>query len=82
MELVRLVGLLERAFTQDMRCGKCKQVRSDNVSRYCHCSGLYQLVLSKPEFRRRLRTIVNVAIVHNLSRLRVSYPMLLPTFTL
>ncbi|KAG1874953.1 hypothetical protein F4604DRAFT_1763232 [Suillus subluteus] len=71
MELVRLVGSLERAFTQqDMRCGKCKQVRSDNVSRYCHCSGPYQLVLSKPEFKRRLRTIVNVAIVHNLSRLR------------
>ncbi|KAG2123788.1 uncharacterized protein EDB93DRAFT_1259023 [Suillus bovinus] len=73
MELVRLVGSLERTFTQqDMRCGKCKQVRSDNVSRHCHCSGPYQLVLSKPEFRRRLRTIVNVAIVHNLSRLRVS----------
>jgi hypothetical protein len=42
----------------------------------------YQLVLSEPKFRRRLRTIVNVAIVHNPSRLRVSYPELLPTFTL
>ncbi|KAJ8595174.1 hypothetical protein M405DRAFT_929735, partial [Rhizopogon salebrosus TDB-379] len=56
----------------NMHCGKCRQVHSDNVSRYCHCSGPYQLVLSKPKLRRRLRTIGNVAIVHDLSRLRVS----------
>jgi DNA polymerase epsilon subunit 1 len=74
MELVKLVGSLKRALTQqDMHCGKCKQVHSDNVSRYCHCSGPYQLVLGKPKLRRRLCTIVNVAIVHDLSRLRVSY---------
>jgi hypothetical protein len=49
MELVRLVGSLERAFTQQgMCCGKCKQVRSDNVSRYCYCSRPYQLVLGNP----------------------------------
>jgi DNA polymerase epsilon subunit 1 len=83
MELVRLVGSLERVFTQqDMHCGKCRQVHSDNVSRYCHCSGPYQLVLSKPKSRRRLRTIVNVAIVYDLSRLRVSYLMLFSTLTL
>jgi DNA polymerase epsilon subunit 1 len=79
MESVRLVGSLERALMQqDMHCGKCKQVHSDNVFRYCHCSGPYQLVLSKPKLKR-LCTILNVAIVHDLCRLRVSYLVLLPT---
>ncbi|KAF9240065.1 hypothetical protein BU15DRAFT_87792 [Melanogaster broomeanus] len=71
MELVRMVGAMERAFVQqDLRCTKCKQLRSDNVSRYCQCSGSYQLVVGKPETRRKLRTVLNVAIVHSLARLK------------
>jgi hypothetical protein len=46
------------------------------VSILSYDSGPYQLVLSKPEFRRRLRTIVNVAIVHDLYRLRACYLVL------
>ena len=73
MELVRMVGIFEKSFSQqDMRCSKCKQIRSDNASRYCRCSGSYQLVVGKTETRRKLRTILNVAIVHNFARLKVS----------
>jgi DNA polymerase epsilon subunit 1 len=73
LALMGVVHGLERAFAQqDLRCGKCKQIRADNLSRHCACSGSYQLTLSKADVRRRLRTIVNVAIVHNLARLRVS----------
>ncbi|KAF9223138.1 DUF1744-domain-containing protein [Gyrodon lividus] len=71
MELLRMVGAMERAFVQqDLRCTKCKQVRPDNVSRYCQCSGSYQLTVGKAEIRRKLRTVLNVAIVHNLARLK------------
>lgn len=71
--LIDMVHELERRFAQqDLRCAKCKQIQSDNVSRHCHCSGNYQLTINKADVRRRLRTIVNVAIVHNLARLRVS----------
>ncbi|KAJ7171879.1 hypothetical protein C8R43DRAFT_1085118 [Mycena crocata] len=69
--LMDVVYSLERSFAQqDLRCSKCQQIQSDNVSRYCQCSGTYQFTLSKAEVRRKLRTIVNVAIVHNLPRLK------------
>lgn len=74
LELMEMVHALEQTFAQqDLKCGKCKQVRSDNVSRICSCSGTYQPTLSKADVRRKLRTIVNVAIVHNLGRLKVSF---------
>ncbi|KAJ7630434.1 hypothetical protein FB45DRAFT_915491 [Roridomyces roridus] len=69
--LMEVVFSLERSFAQqDLRCSKCQQIQSDNVSRYCQCSGSYQLTLSKAETRRKLRTIVNVSIVHHLPRLK------------
>ncbi|KAF7798090.1 hypothetical protein EIP86_009304 [Pleurotus ostreatoroseus] len=69
--LVDLVWELERRVAQqDLRCGKCKQLRADNVARCCPCSGRYQLTVGKADARRRLRTVVNVAIVHNLGRLK------------
>ncbi|KZT25874.1 DUF1744-domain-containing protein [Neolentinus lepideus HHB14362 ss-1] len=71
LALMQIVFNLERTFTQqDLRCSKCKQIQSDNVSRHCHCSGSYQLTISKADVQRKLKTIVNVAIVHNLSRLK------------
>lgn len=73
LALIEVVHNLERSFAQqDLRCGRCKQIQSDNVSRHCHCSGGYQLTMSKADGRRKLRTIVNVSIVHNLLRLKVS----------
>jgi hypothetical protein len=72
LALVAQVHDLERRFAQqDLRCGKCGQIRSDNLSRHCQCSGAYQLTMNKSDTRRKLRTMVNVAIVHNLARLRV-----------
>jgi len=73
LTLIQLAHELEkRAALQDLRCSKCKQLQSDNISRHCHCSGSYQLTIGKSDARRRLKTIVNVAIAHNLGRLRVS----------
>ena len=70
--LVRAVHELERrAAQQDLRCARCAQVRADNVSRHCACSGAYQLTLNRADGRRRLRTMVNVALAHNMVRLKV-----------
>jgi len=72
LTLMEVVYALERTFAQqDLKCSKCKQIQSDNVSRYCQCSGTYQFTISKVDVRRKLRTIVNVALVHNLGRLKV-----------
>ena len=70
--LIQMLHRIERNFTQqDLRCSRCKQIQCDNVSRHCECSGGYTLTTSKADVRRKLRTIVNVAITHNLSRLKV-----------
>jgi DNA polymerase epsilon subunit 1 len=72
LTLMEMVHELERRVTQqDLRCSKCKQLQGDNISRHCQCSGSYQLTMSISDVRRRLRTIVNVAIVHHLGRLKV-----------
>jgi len=71
--LMDVVHGLERTFAQqDLRCSKCQQIQSDNVSRYCRCSGTYQFTINKGDIRRKLRTVVNVALVHKLGRLKVS----------
>jgi len=72
LTLIDMLHDLERAFAQqDLRCSKCKQIQCDSVSRYCQCSGTYQFVMNKADIKRKLRTVVNVAVVHNLGRLRV-----------
>lgn len=71
--LIQMLHRIERNFVQqDLKCVKCKQIQSDNVSKNCTCSGSYELTIGKAEVRRKLRTIVNVAIVHKLHRLKVS----------
>ncbi|KAI5118298.1 hypothetical protein M0805_003817 [Coniferiporia weirii] len=69
--LIQVLHRLERNFTQqDLRCSRCKQLQSDGVSRHCECSGSYHLTIGKADVRRKLRTIINVAITHNLNRLK------------
>ena len=70
--LIEMTRNLERVFAQqDLRCSKCQQIKSDNVSRWCQCSGSYQFTMNKADARRKLRTIVNVAREYNLFRLKV-----------
>ena len=72
-ELIERVHALERAAAQqDLRCSRCAQVRADHVARVHDCGGSFQNTVNRTDVRRVLRTMVNVAIVHDLSRLRVS----------
>ncbi|KAJ3917629.1 hypothetical protein F5877DRAFT_44306 [Lentinula edodes] len=76
--LIRVVWAMERNFAgQDLKCSKCKQIQGDYVSRWCHCSGSYQLTIGKAEVKRKLKTVVNVAIVHNMNRLKECAQMML-----
>ncbi|KAH8109429.1 DUF1744-domain-containing protein [Phellopilus nigrolimitatus] len=69
--LIQVLHRLEHNFAQqDLLCSRCKQIQSDNVSRHCECSGNFQLTIGKADVRRKLRTIINVAITHNLNRLK------------
>lgn len=70
--LMQMVAVLERNFAQqDLRCSKCQQIRSDDVAMFCQCSGTQVLTVSKVDVRRKLRTIVNIATLHNMGRLKV-----------
>jgi DNA polymerase epsilon subunit 1 len=72
-ELIERVHTLERAAAQqDLRCARCGQVRADHVARIHDCGGSFRNTVNRTDVRRTLRTMVNVAIVHDLSRLRVS----------
>lgn len=71
--LIGLVHRLEVGFApQDLKCVKCGQLRADNVSRACAgCGGGWGWTRSVGEVRRKLRTVVNVAMVHGMGRLEV-----------
>jgi DNA polymerase epsilon subunit 1 len=79
--LMQLTLTIERSVSQqDMRCSKCQQIRSSNVSLYCQCSGSHLYTINKVDLRRKLRTIVNIAIVHNLLRLKVRHTSRIPLY--
>ncbi|KAF8273527.1 DUF1744-domain-containing protein [Lactarius quietus] len=70
-ELIERVHALERAAAQqDLRCARCGQVRADHVARTHECGGSFRNTMNRTDVRRTLRTMVNVAIVHDLGRLR------------
>lgn len=71
-ELIERAHALERAAAQqDLRCARCAQVRADHVARIHDCGGSYNNTVNRTDVRRILRIMVNVAIVHDLNRLRV-----------
>ncbi|KAG9043537.1 DNA polymerase epsilon catalytic subunit [Tulasnella sp. UAMH 9824] len=69
--LIDIVRKLVTSFQlQDLRCAKCKQIKSDNLTLHCDCSGADQLTCAKGEAKRKIRTISNVASVHGLALLK------------
>ncbi|GAA6063514.1 hypothetical protein JCM10212_004727 [Sporobolomyces blumeae] len=54
---------------QDLRCGRCKTMKSENLRSTCDCSGEYVLAETKQELAKRLQVTANVAEFHKLSTL-------------
>ena len=63
--------LLTNYQVQDLRCSRCHEIKSDIMSEHCHCSGVYQTTASKAELRRKIKTVANVSIFHQLPLARV-----------
>lgn len=57
---------------QDLRCTRCRQIRSDNLSLSCKCGGTFEYTLPKDEAKRKVRTLYNVAAFHGLPLVKVS----------
>uniref|UniRef100_A0A182VPQ9 DNA polymerase epsilon catalytic subunit n=1 Tax=Anopheles minimus TaxID=112268 RepID=A0A182VPQ9_9DIPT len=57
---MRLLDVVQRklmSYTlQDQRCIKCKQIRRENLSQYCTCTGNFENLISTAEIRRLLQT--------------------------
>ncbi|GAA5932437.1 hypothetical protein JCM1841_000581 [Sporobolomyces salmonicolor] len=54
---------------QDLRCGRCKTMKAENLRSHCDCSGEYVMAETKQELLRRLQVTANVAEFHKLSTL-------------
>lgn len=52
---------------QDVRCNRCKQIKSVNLRTYCECSGEYEASERKVDIVRRLEVTRSVAEYHQLS---------------
>ncbi|GAA5995500.1 DNA polymerase epsilon catalytic subunit [Rhodotorula paludigena] len=52
---------------QDLRCGKCKTMKAENLRASCDCSGEYRMSETKQELAKRLQVTANVADFHKLT---------------
>lgn len=62
--------LLTKFYIQDLKCSKCHQIKSDNMSEYCKCSGKWTETLKYTEVDKRLQIFSNVGGFFNLQLLK------------
>ncbi|KAK9473977.1 TCP-1/cpn60 chaperonin family-domain-containing protein [Dipodascopsis tothii] len=61
-KLVSDVAALLHAYqVQDLHCSRCKQVRGDNLSAHCGCSGAWALTVRADDLRKKLATYAHVS---------------------
>lgn len=68
--IYELNKLLVQYLTQDLKCNKCGTMRSDELSKYCDCSGKWVNVVNVKELERKFRIFLNVADAYQLGLLR------------
>lgn len=61
--------LLTNFYQQDYKCDKCKQVRGDNLSLHCKCSGNWKETIDHHEVEKKITIFANVAKILNLQLL-------------
>lgn len=62
--------LITRYYVQDLKCSKCHQIKSDNLSPYCKCSGKWVETINYLEIEKRKAVFANVSKMYNLLLLR------------
>ncbi len=66
-------GLLQQnmAFQlQDLVCAKCRMVKAENASAFCHCSGRFEETVSGSALLSRISTAHRLAEFHHLEQLQ------------
>ena len=70
----RMVGQMQSLITtyqlQDLKCSRCKQVRGDELSDHCVCSGEWVGSIGMMEMRKKLGVFKSVAEFYRLDMLR------------
>ncbi|KAJ8101542.1 hypothetical protein POJ06DRAFT_195900 [Lipomyces tetrasporus] len=54
---------------QDLRCSKCKQIRADNLSEHCSCSGAWELTMTADDVRKKFDVYGRIAQFYGLRML-------------
>lgn len=62
--------LLVQYFTQDLKCNKCGNMRSDELSKFCECSGKWVNTINIKELEKKFRIYMNVADAYQFGLLR------------
>lgn len=70
-ELVTLYRrMITRYLMQDLKCSKCGQIKADNLSEYCRCSGKWSETISYQEIEKNIHVLSNVSQAYNLQLLK------------
>lgn len=65
-EVNKLIG---QFLSQDLKCGKCSRMRSEELSPYCQCSGAWVPTIDIKEIHKRLSVFKNVASAYKMNLL-------------
>jgi DNA polymerase epsilon subunit 1 len=68
--VVQMQSLITAYQLQDLKCSRCKQVRGDELSEHCVCSGEWVGSIGMMEMRKRLGVFKSVAEFYRLDMLR------------
>lgn len=51
---------------QDLKCVRCKEIKRENLSTYCLCSGQFESLISARDTELLLKTFLKVAETHRM----------------
>src|SRR5208282_2549192 len=68
--VVQMQALITTYQLQDLKCSRCKQVRGDELSEHCGCSGEWVGSIGMMEMRRKLGVFKSVAEFYRLDMLK------------
>lgn len=63
------LGLVARYQAQDLRCVKCKKVKTSNLREHCECSGKWTTTVKKTEVLERIKIMKSVSKFYDLELL-------------
>ncbi|KAG0690580.1 DNA polymerase epsilon catalytic subunit [Pichia californica] len=62
--------LMVQYFTQDLKCNKCGNMRSDELSKFCECSGKWVNTITVKDLDKKFKIFMNVSDAYQFGLLR------------